>query len=385
MKCYRNAPVVIFLPSLAGGGAERVLLQLAVAWMQQGVPVELWLAQASGIYLDHVPEDLPVIELGGAGVLHSLAPLVACLQHRRPRVLLSAMSHANVICLTAAWIADPRKRSDLRVVISERASPRALLRSESFLRAFIIRLMMRWLYPRAAAVIGVSDGVTRELGTLVPLQPDRLLSIPNPIDLFACRAAAAQPLFHPWFQAGQPPVLLAAGRLVEQKGFATLLRAFALVQAQQRVRLVILGEGPLRQRLLMQSSALGLAHVLLLPGFIPNPMAWFARAAVFVLSSRWEGLPGVLLQAMACGAPVVSTDCPHGPREILDGGRWGTLVPVGNAEAMAAAIEQQLISSPALSGLTSVDGHVSLRPPSPRCADYNPDRIYGAYRQVLGV
>ena len=384
MNGDRDAPWVIFLPSLAGGGAERVMLQLAVALQQRGVPVELWLAQASGPYLADVPLQVPVRQLGGAGVLRSLVPLVACVRRRRPRVLLAAMTHANVVALLAVVLAVPRGRGRPRVVISERAAPGALLRAEGPLQAAVLRLLMRWLYPSAAAVISVSEGVGEELRTLVPLPVARIKAIANPIDIPALRAAAAQPLPHPWLQPGQPPVLLAAGRLVEQKAFQGLLQALALVRQQHPARLVILGEGPLRPRLQAQSDELGLADAVLLPGFVANPMAWMARAAVFVLSSRWEGLPGVLLQAMACGAPVVSTDCPHGPREILEGGRWGVLVPVGDAPALAAAIVQQLQTNrPAQACDAAADGLITLRPPSPRCADYQPERIWAAYRQVL--
>jgi len=384
MNSDRNAPWAIFLPSVAGGGAERVMVQLAAALYQQGLPVELWLAQASGPYLAHVPPGVPVRELGGAGVLRSLFPLVRCLRRRRPRVLLAAMSHANVVALSADWLVAVSGRGCTRVVISERAAPRALLGAEAPLQAALLRRLMRWLYPRAAAVVAVSGGVADELRTLVNLPLARVRAIANPIDLPALRAAASEPLLHPWLQPGQPPLLLAAGRLVEQKDFQGLLQALALVRQQHLARLVILGEGPLRERLQAQSRELGLADAVHWPGFVTNPMAWMARAAVFVLSSRWEGLPGVLMQAMACGAPVVSTDCPHGPREILEDGRWGLLVPVGDAPALAAAIVQQLQTNrPAPAYIAAAEGLISLRPPSPRCVDYQPQRIWAAYRQVL--
>jgi glycosyltransferase involved in cell wall biosynthesis len=378
MNGDRDPHWAIFLPSFAGGGAERVMVQLAVALHQQELPVELWLAQARGPYLADVPPGVPVRELGGAGVLRSLLPLVGCLRRRRPQVLLAAMTHANVVALLAVVLAVPRGRGRPRVVISERAAPGALLRAEGPLQEAVLRLLMRWLYPSAAAVISVSEGVAAELHDLVRLPVTRIKAIANPIDVPALRTAAAQALPHPWLQAGQPPLLMAAGRLVEQKDFQGLLQALALVRQQHPARLVILGEGPLRPRLQAQSDELGLADAVLLPGFVANPMAWMARAAVFVLSSRWEGLPGVLLQAMACGAPVVSTDCPHGPREILEDGRWGELVPVGDAAALAAAITRQLASPAA-----QLPAGGDLRPASPRCAAYAPERIWQAYRQVL--
>jgi hypothetical protein len=209
MNGDRDAPWVIFLPSLAGGGAERVMLQLAVALQQQGVPVELWLAQASGPYLADVPLQVPVRQLGGAGVLRSLVPLVACVRRRRPRVLLAAMTHANVVALLAVVLAVPRGRGRPRVVISERAAPGALLRAEGPLQAAVLRLLMRWLYPSAAAVISVSEGVGEELRTLVPLPVARIKAIANPIDVPALRAAAAQPPGSSGGSAPTPPGPLA--------------------------------------------------------------------------------------------------------------------------------------------------------------------------------
>jgi len=155
-------------------------------------------------------------------------------------------------------------------------------------------------------------------------------------------ALASEPIEHPWLVPGPPPVVLAAGRLTAQKDFPTLLRAFARLVPERDLRLMILGEGPDRAALEAEIEALGLGDRVALLGFQANPFSYMARARLFVLSSAWEGLPGVLIQAMACGTPVVSTDCPSGPREVLEGGRLGPLVPVGDAEALARAIMQTL-------------------------------------------
>jgi len=156
-------------------------------------------------------------------------------------------------------------------------------------------------------------------------------------------AKADAPVEHPWFQPNQPPVILGVGRHHFQKGFDTLLRAFARVRQQMPARLVILGEGPERPNLERLAAELGVAADVDLPGFDPNPFRYMRWAGVFVLSSRYEGLPNVLIQALACGCPVVSTDCPSGPSEILDGGRYGALVPVDDVEAMAQAIVRALL------------------------------------------
>jgi glycosyltransferase involved in cell wall biosynthesis len=150
------------------------------------------------------------------------------------------------------------------------------------------------------------------------------------------------PLAHPWFDSGQPPVVLGAGRLTAAKDFATLIRAFAAVRNRRPARLVILGEGEERRNLQALARDLQVEADFALSGYVSNPYQYMKKAAVFVLSSRWEGFSNVLVEAMACGTAVVSSDCPNGPREILEGGRLGILVPVGDPALFAQAIESQL-------------------------------------------
>jgi glycosyltransferase involved in cell wall biosynthesis len=185
--------------------------------------------------------------------------------------------------------------------------------------------------------------VAGSLLQLSPIPTQKVRVIYNPVVSPELYEKADAPVEHPWFQPHQPPVVLAAGRLVALKGYDTLLRAFARVRQETPARLVILGEGPERPNLERLASELGVAADVDMPGFDPNPFRYMKRAGVFVLSSRYEGLPNVLIQALACGCPVVSTDCPSGPSEILDGGRYGVLVPVDDVEAMAGAIVRALL------------------------------------------
>lgn len=202
--------------------------------------------------------------------------------------------------------------------------------------------LMRWVYPWADSVVAVSQGVADDLVRTLGIDATRVKVIYNPVVDETLFDKAKQPLEHPWFKQGEPPVVLAVGRLTEQKDFETLIRAFAVVRAKRVVRLLILGEGELRFQLETLVNQLGLKDDVALPGFVANPFGYMARASVFVLSSRWEGLPTVLLEAMACGAQVVSTDCPSGPREILEDGKWGLLVPVENVSTLAQAITLKL-------------------------------------------
>lgn len=210
------------------------------------------------------------------------------------------------------------------------------------LKGRIMLFLYRRFYAGADAVIAVSREAASDLTERLRLSPGQVRMIYNPVITPALFEQAKEAVEHPWFAPGQPPVVLSAGRLCEQKDFPTLLRAFAQVRAHTRSRLVILGEGPERLSLERMASDLGLRASVLLPGFVANPYAYMARAATYVLSSKWEGLPTVLIEALACGAPVVSTDCPSGPREILQDGKYGRLVPVGDADALAQAIEANL-------------------------------------------
>jgi glycosyltransferase involved in cell wall biosynthesis len=203
-------------------------------------------------------------------------------------------------------------------------------------------MLVRRYYPWADGIVAVSQGVAADLLELTDLPPSKVRVLPNPVVTPELVECAAQPLDDPWFTAGAAPVVLGAGRLDQQKDFPTLIRAFAAVRSKRAARLVILGEGPERARLESLVEELGIGEHVRLPGFVSNPFSYMARAAVFVLSSAWEGMPGVLIQAMACGAPVVATDCESGPREVLASGKYGRLVPVGDHAALAEAIAATL-------------------------------------------
>jgi len=193
-------------------------------------------------------------------------------------------------------------------------------------------------YSKACKVVSVSKGVGCDLISNFGLQANKVRTIYNPIINSELYDLGQKSISHPWFEPQQPPVILAVGRLSFEKDYPTLIRAFQRVRQQRSVRLLILGEGGERSKLEGLVRALGLGEDVELPGFVPNPYAFMRKASCFVLPSLFEGFGNVLVEALAMGCPVVSTDCPTGPTEILEGGKWGTLVPVGDYEAMAAAI-----------------------------------------------
>jgi glycosyltransferase involved in cell wall biosynthesis len=388
--------LALFIRSLGanGAGAERMWLHLAGAFARGGHRVDLVLGRHEGHLADAIPGGVRVVDLGvrsrlpllGAALrdprsARSLAPVLMAppwilaavpalaryLTRERPDALLSALSYSN---LTALW-ARQRAAMPVRVVISEHNTLSERARHARARRWRVLpELEARW-YPRADAILAVSDGVADDLARTARLPRDRIAVTYNPVIGAEVERGAREDVEHPWLRAGEPPVVLGVGKLSPQKAFDVLLRAFAQVRAAQRARLVILGEGPERRALEQLARELRIAEDVALPGFVANPFAWMSRSGVFALSSAWEGLPSVLIEALACGCPVVSTDCPSGPAEILGPGRLGPLVPVGDVAALARAIAHALAapSDPA--------------PRRARARDFSVDRVAPRYLDAL--
>ena len=334
MRGDRAAPIAFFLPSVRGGGAQRVIVNLAQGMVGRGIAVDVVLATADGVFLDQLPSAVRLVDLRAGRLIRSLRPLVRYLRRERPRVLVSSMSHANLIALWAARFAG--RGTPVMVTVHNTMS--LSTGRNSALGRRIEPLLLRAFYPRASSIVAVSRGAADDLARTTGLPRERVEVVYNPVITPEVMALTRQAPDDPWFAPGEPPVVLGVGRLTRQKDFATLLQAFALVRRRRPARLVILGEGEDRPALEALVAVLGLGADVALPGFRDNAMAYMSRAALFVLSSAWEGLPTVLIEAMAAGARVVSTDCPSGPREILQDGRLGALVPVGDAAALADAI-----------------------------------------------
>ena len=349
------------------------MLNVADGLARRAHRVDLVLCRATGAYLDHVPDRIRLVELRehshwlgrayvGAADLkgfpsfllpiilarksHSairyLPDLVRYLRCEKPTAILSALTYTN---LTTVW-GGRQAGISTRVIVSEQNHLSRSIQGRRQWRWRFVTPLVRRAYPRADAIVSVSDGVADDLSRLAHLPRERVTTIYNPIVTPALHAEAQVPLDHPWFRPDAPPVVLGVGRLHRQKDFPTLLRAFARVRARRPARLAVLGEGKLRAELETLARTLGVAADVALPGFVENPHTYMARAAVFALSSAYEGLANVVIEALACGCPVVSTDCPSGPAEILAGGTYGTLVPVGDDAALAHAICDTLDDPP---------------------------------------
>ena len=324
----RPKRIVLFGPTLGEGGADRVMLTLLENLDRGRYAPTLVLVRREGAWIDRIPADVRVIGLGLSRLLYAAPALARVLRAEQPDIVMCLYGGANVIAVAAHRLA----RSRSRLVLSERHPVHRP--GFEFRDRFEVPLK-RALYPRADLVTAVSEGVARDLRDILGLRPDRVLTVYNPVLGPELPSLARAPLDHPWLRDGAVPAIVAAGRLVGQKDYPTLLRAFARLRSRTATRLVILGTGPERAALEMLARNLRIDHDVAFVGFDPNPFRWMARACLLMQSSSSEGLPGTLIQSLGCGTPVVATDCDHGPREIVSDGVDGFLVAVGDADALA--------------------------------------------------
>lgn len=347
--------LTVALTDLAGGGAERLQLGLAPHFAAAGWEVTLLLQRRCGALLADAPHGIALASLDADRQIAALPGLVAHLRLSRPDILVTNTEHGALTALAAKVLS----RSPTRIVVVQHSSLRRQVDSHGGWRYRALPPLLRRALPQAAAIIAVSEGVADELARIVNLPRDRVTAIPNGV-----RLSDHQGPRHPWFGDGRGPVLLAIGRLVPQKDFATLIRTIAQLSAVPAARLVILGEGPQRADLVRLVRELGLRDRVALPGFCADPSAMLQAADLFVSTSRYEGFGNAIAEALLAGTRVVATDCSFGPAEILDGGRYGRLVPVADEAALAKAITASLAGTPDKSTLRARGAAYSLE----RCA-----------------
>jgi glycosyltransferase involved in cell wall biosynthesis len=365
-----SVDIALFLPAFKVGGVERIRLNLAAGFKSRGYSVDLVAARAAGPLLSEVPDGVRVVDLGAQRLSRSLPSLVRYLHRERPRTILSALDYANVVALWARRLSG----SPTRVVVgTHKVFSLAIGQSPLWRERNLLPWAVRRSYPSADGIVAISQGLAEDLARVVGLSLERISVIFNPALTPKVLELAKQPAGHPWLEQRITPIIMSAGRLHEEKDFPTLLRAFALLKRQRDARLIILGEGSERGRLEKLCDQLGLAEAVSMPGFRTNPYSFMARADLFASTSVWEGFGNVHVEALACGCPVVSTDAPTGPAEILDHGLYGRLVPVGDAEALAQAMLETLNCPPDPERLKA------------RANDFHIDRIIEQYRQILNV
>jgi glycosyltransferase involved in cell wall biosynthesis len=324
------------------------------------------LLQATGVLLPEVSAHVNIIDMQVSNAYVSLPKLVAYLKETKPDVLLSALELTSLMVLLA------RRLSKIKTRIVVRVSVAISRHQRSRIKKVLERQLVSLVYPWADRIVAVSRDSARDLSEFANIPIHRIQTIYNPTISNDMLRQAEEPIEHSFYGHGQPPVILGVGRLTEQKGFSTLIRAFGIVHKKMPARLLILGEGNERAGLESLIHSLGLDGVVDLPGYVTNPFSYMKNSAVFTLSSRWEGLPNVLIQALACGSPAVSTDCPTGPREILDGGKYGHLVSVGDPEALAQAI------------LRSLQGDYR-KPPAEWLDQFRVEPVIQQYLKIMGL
>ena len=330
--------IALFVPSLKVGGLENVFLALAQGLLDAGWGVDCVVMQGGGEFESRLPDAAHVVTLNRRA-MSSVGPLVRYLRERRPTHLIAFSEPCNLAAIVARW----RSRVPVKVIATVHGVFSQRIRHTDSRKEKVYPLLARWLYPYADRVVAVSHGVADDLADFVGLARDKIEVIYNPLPVAHIQQQSAAALDHRWFAVDQdrPPVILSVGRLAVEKDIATLIRAFARLHQQTEARLCIIGDGTQKAMLTELVRTLGIEDDVYFAGYDPNPLRYMRRADVFALSSIHEGFGVVIAEALACGCPVVSTDS-SGPAEILDGGRYGRLVPVGDAEALAAAIRATL-------------------------------------------
>lgn len=326
----------LFLPSLPVGGAERMMLNIAVGLAERGHDVDIVLVNAEGEFLNRVPEEVNVVDLESSRVLASFLPLVRYLRVANPDILLSTITPTNVIATWAIMVPGVDVRHVIRVA---RPESKAAEVQENTRKERLTAALARRSYPRADEVVAISEGVADDVRANSSL--NRVHVIYNPVVTEELKRQAEEPVDHPWFSE-DVPVVLGVGRLVDQKDFATLVRAFAQLRETREAKLVIFGDGEKRPELEQLVSELDIVEDVDLPGFTDNPYKYMAAADVFVNSAKHEGFGNVIIETMATGTPIVATDCPGAPAELLGRGEFGCLVSVGDHDSMATAIKEML-------------------------------------------
>ncbi|MGI9451856.1 MAG: glycosyltransferase [Geminicoccaceae bacterium] len=365
--------LALMVYSMRSGGVERMRINLAKALQQRGLATSIVVARSDGHWGRHrpdVPEGVKFVDFEAHSWKAWRNAFASYLESDRPKVVLAAMETAGVIAL---WSRN-RTQVPARIVVSAHVEvSRHTKQDWAYSKRLVMIYLMRRLYRQADGLVAVSRGVADDLAEFVRLPREKITVINNPVitdDLIEAERLLPD---HPWFADRATPLIIGVGRLTEQKDFGTLLRAFGRVRQHRPARLMILGEGEDKASLEALARDLGVEQHVHMPGFVPDPLSYVSGASVFVLSSAWEGFGNVLAEALACGCPVVSTDCPSGPREVLADGKYGPLVPVGDDQALSTAVLNVLETPPDPHELTE------------RAMDFHVDKIVEQYLAVMGL
>ena len=364
------AHIAVLIPNLLGGGAERYAVNISRELSRRAHRVDLVVGHPRGPLLEDVADGVRLVGLGHAHNSANFLKLARYLRREQPHALLAAQPGANIIAVLAQRLTGVATR----IVVSQHTNLMATQQHGIVgIRPVVLDRLSRWTYPRAHGLVAVSHGVAEGLTDVYGISPESITVIYNPvitrelIERFDAEPDQAMDRLIGW---DTRPLVIAVGRLTHEKGFDKLIEAFSKVRASQPARLIILGEGPDRRALEGLVESFDLTEDVQMPGHLKNPLPLLKRASAYVLSSRFEGLPTVLIEALYAGVPIVATDCPSGPSEILANGEHGLLTPVDEVTSLAAGIEQ------ALTGGVPVPGPSSWRP-------FEGDRVAAEYERIL--
>jgi len=366
----KNQPhIAFYIYQLYGGGAERMIVNLMQNFVQRGLKIDLVLNKIAGPYLPLVPPEVRIINLDASLPFRDGIPsLINYFKTEKPLVMLATVHPYVEVALLAKAFAFTSTRVFVREdnILSLNTPT---VRDKARWSPFFAKLLYPWV---ADGIIAISQGVSEDIAQITGLSKTNISVIYNPAITSYLKNKSLESLDHPWFKSEEPPVILGVGRLEPQKDFSNLLRAFALVRKVRSCRLIILGQGIEQAKLQNLITDLGLKNDVDMPGFVENPYTYMAKAAVFVLSSAWEGFGNVIVESLALGTPVVCTNCPGGPAEILADGKYGWLVPVGDSKTMAEAILK------VLSGESKLPDEAHLK-------QFKLETVAQQYLDVMGV
>ncbi|MCQ4333122.1 glycosyltransferase [Natronomonas sp. F2-12] len=354
--------IKLFMHSFRGGGAEKIMVRIGNELSNRGHKVELLLVENNGPYKSLVNPELRVAEIGGKNIYQIFYNLWGYLSEKNDLdVLLSTLEIPNIVSLTASY------SSNTIPVVLRIANTNSMKERSGKYR--IIPVLKKFVYPYAESIITVSEDVAHDLPDTI--SQDKIVTINNPSYHSKILKLAQEPIDHDWINDPEKDVVISVGNLKPQKDYSTLIRAIRDLNQEDRRFLVILGKGNLKKDLENLAEELDVRDRISFPGFVDNPYAYMSKSDVFVLSSAWEGFPNVVVEAMACGTPVVCTDCPGGSSDILNDGMYGTLVPVGDHHAIAEAINSMLLNPTDDIELIS------------RAKEFSIDKICDDYERVL--
>ncbi len=371
----QNVPtrrIAIFVEHLGSGGAEKVAVNVANGLAARGFAVDMLMWRGQGVNLKDLAPNVGAIYFGAEGGKISVFGAVRrlALYHRRvkPEVVFSHLEKASLVALVAGLVAGTRV-----TIPCIHIDLIAYAKINNRIRRGILNAAIMMIYPMARNIVAVSEGAAESARRLLALFKSPVRVIYNGFDLDLLKTLSQQSVSETWLNTNGVPVIIACGRLTEQKAYDVLLPAFANLRRRLLARLIILGEGPLIAELRQLAESLGVAADVMIPGFIPNPISWFSKSDLYVMSSRCEALPTVLIEALVAGVPVLSTDCPSGPREILDGGRFGDLVPVDDTAALTEAMSRAIQTRP-ISDQNALSEHLER---------FSLSRMFDNYQSVI--